>query len=224
MSYIRDLDFCDYFENDPPYKYGYKNVLAVGWLDKPAAAPFAMVRDFDYISKGAVPAGFFDKLKQLIETRHEFIQYCGHHDCAYCDEWGGQGQAFIPGKEVVYACPIGILHYIEAHNYCPPKEFIDAVMRYEGTLSGTDYMKRLKDIDERLYWMLEKQTRPWDKQEECEYPWTKEWDRAVVAEERRRIAQMTEKERQYEERSKIRLPHNDLVDALKKEFSKNFFR
>jgi len=38
-----------------------------------------------------------------------------------------ESQLWIPGREVIYASPLVILHYIEVHNYLPPAEFISAI-------------------------------------------------------------------------------------------------
>ncbi|UUQ64641.1 hypothetical protein NLK61_26125 [Pseudomonas fuscovaginae UPB0736] len=38
-----------------------------------------------------------------------------------------ESQLWIPGREVIYASPLLILHYIEVHNYLPPAEFISAI-------------------------------------------------------------------------------------------------
>jgi hypothetical protein len=35
----------------------------------------------------------------------------------------------IPGDQVIYAAPGGIVHYVESHGYLPPLPFIEAVKR-----------------------------------------------------------------------------------------------
>jgi hypothetical protein len=41
----------------------------------------------------------------------------------------GSGEIRVPGDRKVYAAPILIHHYVEAHGYKPPEEFIEAVIQ-----------------------------------------------------------------------------------------------
>jgi hypothetical protein len=41
----------------------------------------------------------------------------------------GATNLFVPGKTTVYIAPSLMLHYMDAHDYAPPKEFIDALMQ-----------------------------------------------------------------------------------------------
>ena len=55
------------------------------------------------------------------------------HVCSLCKvksplRWSNIN-LLIPGKDVVYAAPAGIVHYINDHQYLPPREFIEAVDR-----------------------------------------------------------------------------------------------
>ena len=40
----------------------------------------------------------------------------------------GNGELYIPTKELCYVAPVLILHYVEAHNYSPPQEFSAALL------------------------------------------------------------------------------------------------
>ena len=41
----------------------------------------------------------------------------------------GNGEVHIAGQEgTVYAAPTMIVHYVQKHGYCPPTEFIDALV------------------------------------------------------------------------------------------------
>lgn len=53
----------------------------------------------------------------------------GPHLCSLCGAVLGTGEFGVPGKEVLYVAPSLISHYTEAHNYCPPNQFIEAVLR-----------------------------------------------------------------------------------------------
>jgi hypothetical protein len=42
----------------------------------------------------------------------------------------GNGEIRVSGKDgIVYAAPTLVCHYIQAHGYFPPEEFIEAVRR-----------------------------------------------------------------------------------------------
>jgi hypothetical protein len=45
----------------------------------------------------------------------------------------GNGEIRVPGLSgVVYVAPVLVAHYVEAHNYRPPDEFIQAVLSADG--------------------------------------------------------------------------------------------
>ena len=115
MAHFDDLAACTYFHDPqlPP-------LLAVGWLEPGHDFP-----------TGEVPA---DLLPRLIAIRRSEKMplpyfYMGGVVC-WCGDrrMFSKRNLFIPGNGVVYASPEGILHYIAAHSYCPPAEFIEAVL------------------------------------------------------------------------------------------------
>jgi hypothetical protein len=106
--------FKDLFEEKGPYDIIR---VKVGWLD--SSQPFEL---------GVVPYSFVDKLKELkpvIRTR-------GWHDCPFCHRAKSSNQFLIEvpgrGNKVMYDVPEMIIHYIEEHNYVPPREFINAII------------------------------------------------------------------------------------------------
>ena len=116
-----------YYEDLSLYDYGmtkYKKALNIGWLE---SGWFFFEGDFP--EKEEV----LRKLKKKeIENR-----YRGMHGCDLCpkiawgsgDQWhNGNGEYIVHGNGKTYAAPTLITHYIEAHNYKPPQEFIDAVI------------------------------------------------------------------------------------------------
>ncbi|MBD2105473.1 hypothetical protein [Nodosilinea sp. FACHB-13] len=135
-----------YFPDLTPYEYyveeGEPPALNIGWLD--AEHEF---------TKETPPLGFLDRLRLLSRTRVK--QMRGFEVCPFCPElhslltsgnWTEQDQAlyhscFEDGRfssaEIrvmglngrIYASPVMILHHVEAHDYLPPKEFVDAVMQ-----------------------------------------------------------------------------------------------
>jgi hypothetical protein len=128
-----------YFADLTPYEYLKGNeptVLNIGWLDTG--------HDF---KRGEVPLGFLDRLRSLAEKPAN--QTRGFHLCPFCkNESDGTEVGLhthieqmvkvgaVSSAEIrvcrrdgrSYAAPILICHYIEAHGYQPPQEFIDAVM------------------------------------------------------------------------------------------------
>jgi hypothetical protein len=88
------------------------------------------------------------------QTRSEYRQYRfrGVHICSHCvaqqqtspSEAGwSQENLLVPGNNIVYAAPGGILHYIEGHAYLPPPEFLDAVNRCPNVAS-LEYREALR--------------------------------------------------------------------------------
>jgi hypothetical protein len=134
-----------YFPDLSPYTYSMKrslpDVLNVGWLDR--SMPF---------SKGTVPTRFADQLRDWFWVAH-VNQMRGIHECNFCraEQWPplptkdhpsltiggrtfvlGSKEIWIPGPDgKIFASPALVIHYVDAHEYCPPKEFIAAVMKRE---------------------------------------------------------------------------------------------
>jgi len=110
MSYFPDLS---------PYAYGHEshpNVVHVGWLDGVHEYP-----------KGSVQPALIAKMKSLAKSPVEL--YRGFHVCEICrdSERRSNGEIRVKHGGVTYAAPIGIVHYIEAHSYLPPVEFLQAI-------------------------------------------------------------------------------------------------
>jgi hypothetical protein len=135
-----------YFPDLSPYEYdvaeGDAPALNVGWLD--ATHPF---------TKGSPPAGFLDRLRRL--SRITVKQMRGFKVCPFCPELhlllepgnaSEQSRALyrscledgrfssaeirVSGQDGrIYASPVMLLHYVQAHDYLPPNDFIGAVMQ-----------------------------------------------------------------------------------------------
>ena len=119
-----------YFADLSPYRYmkdGFRpGSICIGWLDQ--AIEF---------SKGDTPPEFLDKLRNFYAVR--FVQTRGLHRCHFCDRhplYFEQTDTYIGSAELrifgganrVYCAPDLLIHYIEAHNYLPPQEFVSAVL------------------------------------------------------------------------------------------------
>jgi hypothetical protein len=126
--HIPDLALCKYHDGPLNAESWYVPLLAIGWLEHPYS-----------FATGATTPSIVSRLTALIEqTRAVYRQYTfrGVHECSLCSAsqrhphkevgWS-QDNLLLPGANVVYAAPSGIVHYIEEHAYRPPQEFLDAV-------------------------------------------------------------------------------------------------
>lgn len=123
--YFEDLTIYEYFN-----EFINSQTLNVGWLD----AKHSFKREQS-------SSDFLDKLFQM--CLYSLNKSRGYHQCPFCTKspWGlkveRRGQkAILGGAEIrvkglndkIYAAPDLIYHYVEAHNYSPPEEFIKAVL------------------------------------------------------------------------------------------------
>jgi len=126
-----------YFEDGSRYAYLPEfadGSVNIGWLD--AAEPF---------TTGDVPPEFVDRLTELCAKPVNLTR--GFHYCNLCqvpegqypepvtvatpsgDVLVGHGEIRVTGDDrVTYAAPDLVVHYVTAHRYRPPQEFIDAVL------------------------------------------------------------------------------------------------
>lgn len=124
-----------YMEDLTTYRYhrcdGLRGVLPVGWL----AAEHQFLR-------ALVPPPILKKLSYLAVFKW-MNALRGHHTCEFCglgevharyegaQKSLGWAEIWIPrldgNQNTFYAAPTLIVHYIANHDYCPPKEFLDAV-------------------------------------------------------------------------------------------------
>jgi hypothetical protein len=62
----------------------------------------------------------------------------GRYECDFCtgkEKPGSSAEVRVPGKNGrVYAAPHMIHHYVVAHGYLPPEEFIQAVLACDDAL------------------------------------------------------------------------------------------
>jgi len=113
MAWFEDLSACDYFGDE------FAQFLrAVGWLER--GKPY---------STDSCDERVFRKLSQLCKEPWG-PSFRGLHNCDLCQFEGDSGyrNLFVPGGEFIFVCPELIVHYINAHGYCPPTRFCDAVL------------------------------------------------------------------------------------------------
>jgi hypothetical protein len=127
VAYFRDHAPCDYHAGAHSYSDWNCPLEAIGWLEHPNPFPI-----------GAAPAGLSDNIRRLaVDFRDAFpaILFRGLHECSLCRASGApvlrlEGShvnLFIPTRRAILIAPARIDHYIEAHSYLPPPEFVDHV-------------------------------------------------------------------------------------------------
>jgi hypothetical protein len=142
--WYEDLTECDYFGKE------YAKILtAVGWLEN--GKPF---------SHGKVSKDFYDKLCEVSKNPWAFCMFCGKHECDFCQFHGKFGgmNLFIPHNGKIYVCPELITHYINAHLYFPPIEFIEAVLACP-PMRSMDYLKKMLENGGRELIKLSKEEK-----------------------------------------------------------------
>jgi len=112
--------------------------LRTDTLQFPEAAPVPF-RPIGWLSdKHPFPTG---KVDRAVVRRLELFRAASHsgwqpylslgsHTCELCDDDArSHTHLFIPSEGLVYYAPEGIVHYIVAHHYAPPREFCEAVLK-----------------------------------------------------------------------------------------------
>ena len=131
MTYFADLTKYEYLKSPSG-----PDVLNVGWLDRDQ--PF---------STGNIPVQILDRLFDL--CLNPMNKTRGYHQCGLCPQsvaWPitcsrngrqihlGSAEIHVPGTlGRLFVAPDMIYHYVTVHGYMPPTEFINAVMKSEGT-------------------------------------------------------------------------------------------
>ncbi len=141
-----------FFSDLSPYSFlGNEDALNVGWLD--AQHPY---------QQGAIPPSFLDRLWWLCEASVRRTR--GFHLCEFCEGLSGSGDAwerrivasrsgrelFLGTAEIrvvddsgrVFAAPDLIYHYVEAHAYLPPQQFVEAVLSFDKPSSPSEWADR----------------------------------------------------------------------------------
>jgi hypothetical protein len=121
LTHFADLTHCDYFGTE----YSH-TLLAVGWLAQGKSFPI-----------GSTEPAAYSKLKELLNDPWQPMVSCGVHDCELCqfDPPSGHVNLFVPNGAAIFVCPSLIIHYIAAHHYQPPSEFLAAVIACPDTRS-----------------------------------------------------------------------------------------
>lgn len=87
---------------------------------------------------GVVPADLLERLTKLVVFKSSFFGSC-LHPCPLCGSERVEGryegairilgtaELWIPDERCWFASPNLLLHYISAHGYCPPAEYLTAL-------------------------------------------------------------------------------------------------
>ena len=108
--------------------------MNVGWLSQ--EQPY---------DSGAVPPEFVKAVRKLVASPVNL--YRGSHLCEFCPDplsittrsglqmidpstgTDGNGEIRVTGSDgLTYVAPVLVLHYIEVHQYRPPRSFVTAVL------------------------------------------------------------------------------------------------
>ncbi|WP_456115326.1 DUF7919 family protein [Steroidobacter gossypii] len=112
-------------------------IRAIGWLEKE-----------HQFSVAETSVEFRRRLAKLAADWSRSSSACGWpvcagpHLCSLCGEARGVGEFAVPGAGVLYVAPQMISHYVEAHEYSPPREFIEAVLQCP-SFSSAEYAEAL---------------------------------------------------------------------------------
>lgn len=100
------------------------DIHPIGYIEQPH--PFAV---------GTPPPSFIPELRRLIAFYVEHIDpFCGTfgiYDCSWCHqrlEGKPCHDMLLPGSDRLYRFHGGIEHKVVKHGYCPPQDFIEAVL------------------------------------------------------------------------------------------------
>lgn len=96
-------------------------VRAIGWLD--VDHPFPI---------GRVEPRFLEQLRFHVADPGRWLAAvsAGVHPCDLggCAGPAGSQYVVIPSRHFVYVAPDLVVHYVERHEYAPPRDFVDAVL------------------------------------------------------------------------------------------------
>jgi hypothetical protein len=129
MAWFADLSPCTYFPG--PFA---DCLVAVGWLESGQPYP-----------TGFVDRRVYDKLIELFRKPWQPVYCMGPHICDLCNYEGAfsHKNLFVPHGDITLVAPELITHYMNAHSYCPPDEFCEAVMACP-PMSTADYFRAMK--------------------------------------------------------------------------------
>jgi hypothetical protein len=85
-------------------------------------------------TRGEAPPALVGRLQEYARRWGDSVEALGWpvaagcHDCELCGAFATAGNFGVPAGELLYVCPEMIPHYVEAHDYLPPRAFVEAVL------------------------------------------------------------------------------------------------
>lgn len=92
-----------------------KRACSVGWLGSSVPAT------------GRLEPDLLEALRHYRDVNYLSDGLLGSHDCEICGAAEGYGEFVVEWDGVRYVLPELVLHYLEAHQYLPPAEFLAAL-------------------------------------------------------------------------------------------------
>lgn len=136
-----------WFPDLSPYSYSGR---PLAWLELPVLNVGWLGREGPFVAGETSPL-FRERLAMFCRPAYLIRLTRGLHMCEVCwpserywPDWRvlppdnplwqgcGNGEVWVMGRGVVYAAPALIGHYVDAHDYCPPAAFIEAVLESDG--------------------------------------------------------------------------------------------
>jgi hypothetical protein len=153
MTYYEDLSPCLYFGE----KFADK-LVAVGWLD--------LGKNY---RKGDIDKEVTNKLVELLVNPWQPFVAGGWHECPFCristgprrlEHKGstiemGANNLFIPSNGFLYVAPSLIVHYIDAHEYSPPKAFCEVMLKCP-SMRSIEYLRAIATNGPKEFVLLKK--------------------------------------------------------------------
>ena len=116
---------------------------SIGWAETQP------INDKHPFPVGDMPPEFLTRLKDFCRRWGDGLEslawpvFLGPHSCELCRKCMASGNIGVPAGDILFAAPEMVAHYVEAHRYAPPAEFVKAVLECPPTRSQ-EYLKAVQ--------------------------------------------------------------------------------
>ena len=118
---------------DPEIPETIPDAIAIGWLHE--SCP----------QTGDVDNDLMDAIRFAHREQRVDCGELGYHGCGLCwkngnkdeDVFEDRGEFTVRWDDRIYVLPRMVVHYIEAHGYCPPQFFLDDLFAWWGSIAKT---------------------------------------------------------------------------------------
>ena len=145
MTYYPDLSRYEYLLRGAIGSSGSYPKLGMPWVN---VGWLAKGRDYP---RGQSDAVFQERLAHFCRPHPVWLFCAGIHTCEFCGKAHGGWEIWVVGREKLYAAPVLIHHYVVAHGYRPPDEFIEAVLECP-LPESPEFNARLKRASQHDWW------------------------------------------------------------------------